>query len=74
MFHPYATVGGNFDEPMDGNHGPLACSIWSHQFYETDPARDFVRGYMMHGVRGRGPVLTALMGMEHLVLPTFRKC
>ncbi|MEZ5660826.1 MAG: GMC family oxidoreductase [Burkholderiaceae bacterium] len=64
MFHPYATVGGNFDEPMDGNHGPLACSIWSHQFYETDPSRGFVRGYMLHGVRGRGPVLTALMGME----------
>jgi choline dehydrogenase-like flavoprotein len=64
MFHPYAVVSGTFDTPMDANHGPYACSVWSHEFYETDPARDFVRGYMLHGVRGRGPVLTALMGME----------
>jgi len=57
-------VNGTFDAPMDANHGPFACSIWSLEFYETDPARDFVHGYMLHGVRGRGPMLTALTGMQ----------
>jgi len=64
MFHPYAVVNGTFDTPMDANHGPFSCSVWSHEFYETDPARDFVRGYMLNGVRGRGPMLTALTGMQ----------
>lgn len=64
MFHPCALVTGVFDTLLDGNMGPVGCSIWSHEFYETDAARDFVRGYMMEGVRSRGPVLTALRGME----------
>ncbi|MBT8447609.1 MAG: GMC family oxidoreductase [Gammaproteobacteria bacterium] len=60
MFHPVAAVTGVFDEPLDSYRGITACAIASHQFYETDPSRDFVRGYMLQLVRGVGPVLTAL--------------
>ena len=28
----------------------------SQEFYETDPARDFVRGYSFEILRGFGPV------------------
>ena len=62
MFHPYASIQGVFDEPMDGHRGPGVC-IWSQEFYETDPGRDFVRGYTFEITRGRGPVATALTGL-----------
>lgn len=62
MFHPYASIQGVFDEPLDGYKGPGVC-IWSQEFYETDPDRDFVRGYTFEMNRGRGPVATALTGM-----------
>jgi choline dehydrogenase-like flavoprotein len=62
MFHPYASIQGVFDEPVDGYRGPHIC-IWSQQFYETDRARGFVRGYTYQFGRGRGPVLTAMSGM-----------
>ena len=62
MFHPYAAINGVFDEPLDGYRGPSNC-IWSQEFYETDAARDFTRGYTFEISRGRGPVVTALGGM-----------
>ena len=34
----------------------------SQQFYETDPARDAVRGYTLQAVRSHGPLTTALGG------------
>ncbi len=61
MFHPYASIYGYFDEPLDGYRGPGNC-IWSQQFYETDPARDFVRGYTFEIVRGHGAINTAISG------------
>ena len=45
MFHPVAMVTGFFDEPLDGHMGPMGCSVLSHEFYETDLSRGFVRGY-----------------------------
>ena len=57
MFHPYALTYGYVDEPLDGNHGPPLC-IWSQEFYETDPKRDFVRGYAFQFGRGFGAVST----------------
>ena len=63
MFHPFAVVTGVFDEMLDGYKGPFGCSIFSHEFYETDSARDFVRGYGMQVIRGSGPVHTAAGGM-----------
>jgi choline dehydrogenase-like flavoprotein len=61
MFHPFASIVGYFDESLDGYRGPLNC-IWSHQFYETDASRGFVRGYMLEFIRGFGPVATAISG------------
>jgi choline dehydrogenase-like flavoprotein len=63
MFHPYAMVLGVFDEPLDGSRGPTGCGLWSHEFYETDLARGFVRGFSFEMMRGFGPVSTALWGL-----------
>jgi choline dehydrogenase-like flavoprotein len=64
MFHPYAMVIGVFDEALEGYKGPTGCCLMSQEFYETDPARDFVRGYSFEILRGRGAVGTALTGMS----------
>jgi choline dehydrogenase-like flavoprotein len=62
MLHPYATVDGIFSEPVDGAKGPLKC-VASHEFYETDLSRDFVRGFSFETQRGYGPVATGLLGV-----------
>jgi choline dehydrogenase-like flavoprotein len=64
MFHPYAMVTGIFEEPLEGYKGPTGCCLMSQEFYETDLSRGFVRGYSFEGLRGMGPVSTALMGMS----------
>ncbi|MBW2229896.1 MAG: GMC family oxidoreductase [Deltaproteobacteria bacterium] len=69
MFHPYGMVTGVFDERLEGYKGPTGCCIMSQEFYETDPARDFVRGYSFEILRGMGPVSTALWGMSTGHLP-----
>ena len=61
MFHPYASIQGVFDEPLDGYRGPGVC-IWSQEFYETDAERGFVRGYTYEINRGRGPVRDGVDG------------
>jgi choline dehydrogenase-like flavoprotein len=62
MLHPYATIFGTFEEPLDGYRGPGHC-IQSQQFYETELSRGFVRGYTLECVRGRGHVNTARGGV-----------
>lgn len=62
MFHPYASINGIFDQPLDGYKGPHD-SIWSQQFYETDARRGFLRGYTYEATRGMGPMATALAGL-----------
>lgn len=62
MFHPLTGVAGVFDEPMKGHEGPMACSILSQEFYETDRDRDFVRGYGLHSGRSTTPMTFALGG------------
>src|SRR5262249_10949723 len=42
MFHPVAAITGIFPEPLDGAAGPIGSILYSHEFYETDPCRDFV--------------------------------
>ncbi|MGB7181719.1 MAG: GMC family oxidoreductase [Burkholderiaceae bacterium] len=69
MFHPYASIMGVFDERLDGQFGPAGCCIWSKEFYETDRARDFVRGYTFEIVRGRGPLVTAATGLGNGEIP-----
>ncbi len=61
MFHPYARIRGVFPDLLEGK-GPGGCSIWSHEFYETDRSRGFVRGYSYEMTRGAGPATTALWG------------
>jgi choline dehydrogenase-like flavoprotein len=68
MFHPYAAIQGIFDEELDGAKGPHK-GIQSQQFYESDPARGFVRGYTWEMSRGIGPVNTALTGMARGRIP-----
>ena len=41
----------------------------SQEFYETDPSRDFVRGYSFEMLRGMGPVATSLFAMSSGRLP-----
>ena len=62
MFHPLIGVSGVFDEPMKGHEGPMACSILSQEFYETDAKRDFLRGYGLHSGRSTTPMTYALGG------------
>lgn len=62
MYHPVAAVGGVFPERLDSTIGPIGASLLSHEFYETDTARGFVRGYMIQLVRQSGPLHTALGG------------
>ena len=62
MFHPYAMARGLFDDPLGGHRGPNGCNIISQEFYETDLARGFVRGYSFQVVRGLSPIASALGG------------
>ena len=70
MFHPYGMVMGVFDEPFGGTHfGPVGCSLWSHEFYDSDPSRGFSRGYSFEAARGFGPTTTALYAAIRGKLP-----
>jgi choline dehydrogenase-like flavoprotein len=69
MFHPYGTITGIFEEPLQGRRGPMGCSLWSHEFYRTDLSRGFVRGYSFEAIRGFGPAQTALWGMIRGTIP-----
>lgn len=69
MLHPLGYVEGIFEEPLDTHLGPQGCAIYSHQFYETDPARDFVRGYTMQVLRGPGLLETATTGFLRREIP-----
>ena len=70
MFHPVGFVRGLFEERLDSHKGPQGCCLLSNQFYETDPERDFVRGYMMQIVRGGiWPWTTAMRGASSGQIP-----
>ncbi|HET6608268.1 MAG TPA: GMC family oxidoreductase [Rhodopila sp.] len=68
MFHPYAQVYGFVEQETDSNRAPPTC-LWSKEFYETDPARGFVRGYTFQFGRGAGPVMEAVMSEGKGLLP-----
>ena len=69
MFHPFAAASGVFDERMDTYQGPVGNAVLSHEFYETDERRGFVRGYQLQVVRQSGPVHTAVGGFVAKPLP-----
>src|SRR6201989_2609339 len=68
MFHPYSQVYGYVEERTDSNRAPPTC-LWSKEFYETDPSRDFVRGYTFQFGRGVGPITEAVMSDAKGLLP-----
>jgi choline dehydrogenase-like flavoprotein len=62
MLHPWPQVLGYVEDELDGDRGPQTV-MWSKEFYETDPSRDFVRGYTLQFARGTGPVNEAITSM-----------
>jgi choline dehydrogenase-like flavoprotein len=68
MFHPFAHTYGYVDEPLDGNHG-AQLPLWSQEFYETDKARGFVRGYTLQLHRGAGTIVDAIANTARGFLP-----
>jgi choline dehydrogenase-like flavoprotein len=69
MFHGFAAVGGVFPEFLESWAGPIGSVVFSHEFYETDPRRDFVRGVGLQIVRQSGPLNTALGGFTAKRIP-----
>lgn len=63
MLHALTAVQGQFADRLDGYMGPIGCALWSKEFYETELARGYSRGYTMEIVRGSGPVSSAMMGL-----------
>ena len=69
MFHPWGAASGILPESVDSFQGPIGCSIFSHEFYETDTSRGFIRGFMMQIVRETGPLNEALGGATATRIP-----
>jgi len=69
MFHPFAAVGGVFPDDLDSWMGPVGSVIFSHEFYETDADRGFVRGFGLQIVRHSGPLSVALGGFTARRVP-----
>ena len=69
MLHCMTLTQGVFNERLFGWQGPIGCSLWSKEFYETDHARGYARGYTMEILRGSGPVATAQGALARGVLP-----
>lgn len=69
MLHPTGYVEGIFSETLDAHLGPQGCCILSQQFYESDPARGFLRGYTMQILRAPGPLEAALAGVARREIP-----
>lgn len=58
MIHPLGYVEGAFDEELDTDIGPQGCMIYSLEHYRS-PTEEFELGYMMHVLRGTGPLEAA---------------
>ena len=59
MAHPGAYVEGVFAERIDGHVGITSNPCFSQEFYETDPARGFARGYSLVVYGPYGPLSQA---------------
>ena len=62
MVHPLGHVEGTFSERLDTDAGPQGCMLYSLQFHRTPDASHRL-GYMLHALRGAGPVETALSAL-----------
>ena len=63
MFHPVALVSGVFQEVVNGQRGPIGGLMNCQEFYETDLARGFVRGFELQLSRNVGPLSVANGGI-----------
>lgn len=68
MLHPWPMAVGYVDHTVDGSRAPMTV-LWSKEFYETDRARGFVRGYTLQFSRGTGPVHEAMQSAASGRLP-----
>lgn len=69
MFHPFGTATGVLPDNLDSFKGPIGCLMYSHEHYETDTSRGFIRGFMMQIVRETGPLNEALGGATATRVP-----
>lgn len=60
MVHVQSFAVGLFEERVDGWQGTWGGSVGTKQFYETDPGRGYLRGFIMSGCRGWSPLNLAL--------------
>ncbi len=60
MVHPFANVMGLFEEQLRSWNGHIGSKIWCHEFYETKPEQDFVRGAKWSLAPTGGPINAAL--------------
>jgi choline dehydrogenase-like flavoprotein len=60
MVHVQSFAVGLFEEPVEGWNGSWGGTVSTRQFYETEPGRDYVRGFVMSGCRGWSPLNLAL--------------
>lgn len=63
MIHPLGYVEGVFDEELDTDIGPQGCMIYSLEHYRN-PTEKFELGYMMHVLRGTGPLEAATSALS----------
>eukprot|EP01037_Dinobryon_pediforme_P017964 gene17964-18199_t len=58
MIHPLGYVEGVFPTALDTDVGPQGCMLYSLEHYRS-PGAEHRLGYMMHALRGTGPLETA---------------
>ena len=63
MLHPLGYVEGVFPNTMDTDIGPQGCLLYSLEHYRSSDAQHKL-GYMMHALRGTGPVEAALSAFK----------
>lgn len=63
MIHPLGYVEGLFEERLDTDSGPQGSMLYSLEFYRNEGA-DHKLGYMMHALRGTGPVEAATSALQ----------
>ncbi|NVK17384.1 MAG: GMC family oxidoreductase [Methylocystaceae bacterium] len=69
MVHPLGYTEGVFEDDLQSSVGPQGCCILSQQFYESDPANKFKRGYTMQVLRGSPAMETAVSAYMMRRLP-----
>ena len=60
MTHVQSFAVGLFADAIEGWQGTWGGTVSTRQFYETDSARGYARGYIMSGCRGWSPLNLAL--------------